>query len=325
MPLKTTKFIWHEGRLVPWEQATVHVLSHALHYGSSVFEGIRVYQTPSGAVGFRLTDHVRRLYHSAKIYRMKIPYSREAIAAACREVVRENGLVKGAYIRPIAFRGYGEMGVAGNIEQPASVSIAAWEWGSYLGEGGLEQGVDVCVSSWQRVAPNTVPALAKAGGNYLSSALVTLEARRLGFAEGLALSVDGYVSEGAGENLFLVQNGKLYTPPVAASILSGITRDTVARLAESLGLQVLEQNIPRELLYIADEVFLTGTAAEITPVRSVDKIAIGEGKRGPITERLQKLFFGLFDGSTVDRWNWLEPIDDRAEQKPGRIDRPIAV
>ena len=322
MPLKTTKFIWHEGRLVPWEQATVHVLSHALHYGSSVFEGIRVYQTPNGAVGFRLTDHVRRLFHSAKIYRMKIPYSREAITAACREVVRENGL-KGAYIRPIAFRGYGELGVAGNIEQPASVSIAAWEWGSYLGEGALEQGVDVCVSSWQRVAPNTVPALAKAGGNYLSSALVTLEARRLGYAEGIALSVDGYVSEGAGENLFLVQNGKLYTPPVAASILSGITRDTVARLAESLGLQVIEQNIPRELLYIADEVFLTGTAAEITPVRSVDKITIGEGKRGPITERLQKLFFGLFDGSTVDRWNWLEPI--AAEQKSGRIDRPIAV
>jgi len=322
MPLKTMKFIWHEGRLVPWEQATVHVLSHALHYGSSVFEGIRVYQTPNGAVGFRLTDHVKRLFHSAKIYRMKIPYSREAITAACREVVRENGL-KGAYIRPIAFRGYGELGVAGNIDQPANVSIAAWEWGSYLGEGALEQGVDVCVSSWQRVAPNTVPALAKAGGNYLSSALVTLEARRLGFAEGLALSVDGYVSEGAGENLFLVQNGKLYTPPVAASILSGITRDTVARLAESLGLQVLEQNIPRELLYIADEVFLTGTAAEITPVRSVDKITIGEGKRGPITERLQKLFFGLFDGSTVDRWNWLEPI--AGEQKSGRIDRPIAV
>ena len=322
MPLKTTKFIWHEGRLVPWEQATVHVLSHALHYGSSVFEGIRVYHTPQGAIGFRLTDHVRRLFHSAKIYRIKIPYTREALVAACRDVVRENALLKGAYIRPIAYRGYGEMGVAGNIEQPASVSIAAWEWGSYLGEGGLEQGVDVCVSSWQRVAPNTVPALAKAGGNYLSSALVTLEARRLGFTEGIALSVDGYVSEGAGENLFLVQNGKLYTPPVAASILSGITRDTVAKLAESLGLPVLEQNIPRELLYIADEVFLTGTAAEITPVRSVDKITIGEGKRGPITERLQKLFFGLFDGSTVDRWNWLEPIVDR---KAGRIDRPVAV
>ena len=314
--------VWMNGRLVDFADAKIHAFAHVLHYGSAMFEGARIYKTRNGSAAFRIDEHIKRMYDSCKVYRMEIPYSREAITAACREVVRENGL-KGAYIRPIAFRGYGELGVAGNIEQPASVSIAAWEWGSYLGEGALEHGVDVCVSSWQRVAPNTVPALAKAGGNYLSSALVTLEARRLGFAEGLALSVDGYVSEGAGENLFLVQNGKLYTPPVAASILSGITRDTVARLAESLGLQVLEQNIPRELLYIADEVFLTGTAAEITPVRSVDKITIGEGKRGPITERLQKLFFGLFDGSTVDRWNWLEPI--AAEQKSGRIDRPIAV
>ena len=321
MPLKTSKYIWHEGKLVPWEQATVHVLSHALHYGSSVFEGIRVYKTPSGAAGFRLTDHVRRLYRSAKIYRIKIPFSLETLVGACRDVVSENGLFGGAYIRPIAFRGYGEMGVAGNIDQPANVSVAAWEWGSYLGEGGLEQGVDVCVSSWQRVAPNTVPALAKAGGNYLSSALVTLEARRLGFAEGLALNTAGFISEGAGENLFLVQDGKLYTPPVASSILSGITRDTVMRLAEAAGLEVLEQNIPREMLYIADEVFLTGTAAEITPVRSVDKISVGEGKRGPITERLQKQFFGLFDGTTTDRWGWLEPIGD---QKAGRS-RPVAV
>ncbi len=322
MPLKTSKFIWHEGRLVPWDQATVHVLSHALHYGSSVFEGIRVYKTPQGPAGFRLTDHIRRLYHSAKIYRIKIPYARDALIDACRDVVRENGLLDGAYIRPIAFRGYGEMGVAGNIEQPATVSVAAWEWGSYLGEGGLEQGVDVCVSSWQRVAPNTVPALAKAGGNYLSSALITLEARRLGFAEGLALNTEGFVSEGAGENLFLVQNGKLYTPPIASSILSGLTRDTVLKLAEAAGLTVIEQNIPRELLYIADEVFLTGTAAEVTPVRSVDRIAVGEGRRGPVTERLQKLFFGLFDGTTVDRWGWLEPITGG---KSGRIDRPIAV
>jgi len=320
--VKTSKYIWHEGRLVPWEQATVHVLSHALHYGSSVFEGIRVYKTPHGAAGFRLTDHIRRLFRSAKIYRMKIPYSREALVAASKEVVRENGLMQGAYIRPIAFRGYGEMGVAGNIDQPAICSIAAWEWGSYLGEGGLEQGVDVCVSSWQRVAPNTVPGLAKAGGNYLSSILITLEARRLGFTEGIALNTAGFVSEGAGENLFLVQDGKLYTPPVAASILSGLTRDAVCKLAESAGLTVIEQNIPRELLYIADEVFLTGTAAEITPVRSVDRITVGEGKRGPITEQLQKLFFGLFDGSTADRWGWLEPI---GETKTGRIDRPIAV
>jgi len=320
MPLKTSKYIWHEGKLVPWEQATVHVLCHALHYGSSVFEGIRVYKTPAGAMGFRLTDHIRRLYHSAKIYRIKIPFALDALVEACRDVVRENGLLNGAYIRPIAFRGYGEMGVAGNIDQPASVSVAAWEWGSYLGEGALDQGVDVCVSSWQRVAPNTVPALAKAGGNYLSSALVTLEARRLGFAEGLALNTAGFVSEGAGENLFVIQNGKIYTPPVASSILSGLTRNTVIQLAEQAQIEVLEQNIPRELLYIADEVFFTGTAAEITPVRSVDKIPVGEGKRGPITEKLQKQFFGLFDGTTVDRWNWLEPI---VEQKTRT--RPMAV
>jgi branched-chain amino acid aminotransferase len=300
----------------------VHVLSHSLHYGSSVFEGIRVYKTPRGVAGFRLTDHIRRLFNSAKIYRIKMPYTREALVAACKEVVLENGLLDGAYIRPIAFRGYGELGVAGNIEQPAVCSIAAWEWGAYLGAGALEQGVDVCVSSWQRVAPNTVPGLAKAGGNYLSSILVTLEARRLGFAEGIALNPSGYVSEGAGENLFVVQDGKLFTPPVAASILSGITRDSVIKLAEAAGLTVREQDIPRELLYIADEVFLTGTAAEITPVRSVDRIAVGEGKRGPVTERLQKLFFGLFDGSTADRWGWLEPM---AQQKAARVDRPIAV
>jgi branched-chain amino acid aminotransferase len=320
--VKTSKYIWHDGRLVPWEQATVHVLSHSLHYGSSVFEGIRVYKTPRGAAGFRLTDHVRRLFNSAKIYRIKMAYTRDALVAACKEVVRENGLLDGAYIRPIAFRGYGELGVAGNIDQPANCSIAAWEWGAYLGAGALEQGVDVCVSSWQRVAPNTVPGLAKAGGNYLSSILVTLEARRLGFAEGIALNPSGYVSEGAGENLFIVQDGKLLTPPVAASILSGITRDSVIKLAESAGLTVREQDIPRELLYIADEVFLTGTAAEITPVRSVDRIQVGEGKRGPVTERLQKLFFGLFDGTTADRWGWLEPV---VEQKAARVDRPIAV
>jgi len=321
MPLKTSKYIWHDGRLVPWEQATVHVLSHALHYGSSVFEGVRVYETPNGPMGFRLTDHIRRMFDSAKVYRMKIPYDLDTLVEACRQVIRENGL-KGAYIRPIAYRGYGEMGVAGNIEDPARVSIAAWEWGSYLGEGGLENGVDVCVSSWQRVAPNTVPALAKAGGNYLSSALVTLEARRLGFAEGIALNSAGYVSEGAGENVFIVHGGRILTPPVAASILAGITRDTVVKLARATGLEVVEQDIPRELLYLADEMFLTGSAAEITPVRSVDRIPIGAGKRGPVTEKLQKMFFGLFDGTTEDRWGWLEPIDPGASR---RIERTVAV
>jgi branched-chain amino acid aminotransferase len=315
MPLKKCKYIWHDGKLVPWEQATVHVLTHALHYGSAVFEGIRVYDTPDGPVGFRLTDHIERMFRSAKVYWIKIPYSVDALVDASREVVRENGLTKGAYIRPIAFRGYGEMGVAGNPEDPAVCSIAAWEWGSYLGEGGLEKGVDVCISSWQRVAPNTVPAAAKASGNYLSSILVTLEARRLGFTEGIALNSAGFVSEGAGENLFLVRDSVIYTPPAEASILSGITRDTVIKLAKNVGLDVLEQNIPRELLYMADEVFLTGSAAEVTPVRSVDKISVGTGRRGPVTEQLQNEFFGLFDGSTKDQWDWLEPITTPGDKR----------
>lgn len=312
MPLKPSQVIWHDGKLVPWDQAKVHVLTHALHYGSSVFEGIRVYKTPDGPMAFRLTDHMRRMYDSAKIYRLIIPYEMETLVAASKSVIRENGLTAGAYIRPIAFRGYGEMGVAGNPEAPAVCSIAAWEWGSYLGDGGLEKGVDVCVSSWQRVAPNTVPTLAKAAGNYLSSILVTLEARRLGFAEGIALNAQGFVSEGAGENLFLIRDGVIYTPPAAASILAGMTRDTVIRLARQIGLEVIEQNIAREMLYIADEVFLTGTAAEVTPVRSVDKITVGAGRRGPITEKIQNAFFGLFDGSTADDWGWLEPVADAA-------------
>jgi branched-chain amino acid aminotransferase len=310
MALKPSQFIWHDGKMVPWEQATTHVLTHALHYGSSVFEGMRGYQTGNGPIVFRLTDHIRRMYDSAKIYRLEIPYELATIVAACKQVVHDNGLTEGAYIRPIAYRGYGEMGVAGNPDAPACCSIAAWQWGSYLGDGGLEKGVDVCVSSWQRVAPNTVPALAKAGGNYLSSILVTLEARRLGFAEGIALNSQGFVSEGAGENLFLVRDNRIYTPPASASILAGITRDTVIKLAASLGMDILEQDIPREMLYIADEVFLTGSAAEVTPVRSVDKITVGSGKRGPVTEQIQQAFFGLFDGTTVDQWGWLEPVID---------------
>jgi branched-chain amino acid aminotransferase len=254
------------------------------------------------------------MYDSAKIYRLIIPYEFDVLIAASKQVIHENGLNNGAYIRPIAFRGYGEMGVAGNVDAPAVCSIAAWEWGSYLGDGGLEKGVDVCVSSWQRVAPNTVPTLAKAGGNYLSSMLVTLEARRLGFAEGIALNSEGYVSEGAGENIFLIRDGKVFTPPASASILPGITRDTVMRLAETMGLAVVEQNIPREMLYIADEVFLTGSAAEVTPVRSVDKITVGAGKRGPVTEQIQQAFFGLFDGTTADQWGWLEPVVNPSDE-----------
>jgi len=318
MPLKTSKYIWHDGKLVPWEQATVHVLTHALHYGSSVFEGIRVYKSPRGLVGFRLTDHMRRMFSSAKVYYLTIPYSLADLVQACKDVVLANNLLDGAYVRPLAYRGYGEMGVAGNPSDPARCSIAAWEWGSYLGEGGLENGVDVCISSWQRVAPNTVPTLAKAGGNYLSSALVTLEARRLGFAEGIALNSSGYVSEGAGENIFLVHDGKIYTPPISASILAGLTRSTVITLAGSIGLEVVEQNIPREFLYIADEVFLTGTAAEVTPVRSVDRNTIGSGTRGPVTRRLQEQFFGLFDGSTPDQWGWLEAIEPAAGASVGQ-------
>ena len=309
MSFKGAKVIWMNGRMVPWEQATVHVMAHALHYGSSVFEGIRVYKTPDGPRAFRLTDHIQRLFNSAKIYRMPIPYGLDELVSVCKEVVLANKLLNGAYIRPIALRGYGDVGLAPKPDHPVDVAVAAWEWGAYLGADGLEQGVDVCVSSWQRVAPNTVPALAKAGGNYLSSQLISTEAKRLGFAEGIALSTDGTVSEGAGENLFLLRDGRLMTPPSTSSILTGITRDTVLRLASRLGIAVSEQSIPREMLYLADELFFTGTAAEITPVRSVDRIQIGAGRRGPITKKLQDAFFGLFNGSTADSDGWLEGLD----------------
>jgi branched-chain amino acid aminotransferase len=283
----------------------VHVLAHALHYGSSVFEGVRAYETPKGVAIFRLQDHTRRLYDSAKIYRIQIPFTVQQLNDAAREVVTANGLRRGAYIRPIAFRGYGEIGVAPKIDPPVDVAIAAWEWGKYLGHESEANGVDVCVSSWQRVAPNTLPALAKAGGNYLSSQLISQEAKRLGFAEGIGLSADGTVSEGAGENLFLVKDGVLLTPGLAHSVLSGITRDTVMKLARTLGLEVREMSIPRELLYLADELFFTGTAAEVTPIRSVDRLVIGSGRRGPITEQLQQKFFGLFSLTTPDQWGWL--------------------
>jgi branched-chain amino acid aminotransferase len=252
---------------------------------------------------------VRRLLNSARIYRMPIAYDLHELVGVCKEVVVANELINGAYIRPIALRGYGDVGLAPKPDHPVDVAVAAWEWGAYLGADGLEKGVDVCVSSWQRVAPNTVPALAKAGGNYLSSQLISTEAKRLGFAEGIALATDGTISEGAGENLFLVVEGRLLTPPATSSILTGITRDTVVQLARRLGLPVAEQSIPREMLYLADELFFTGTAAEITPIRSVDRIEVGNGRRGPITESLQKAFFGLFSGDTQDRDAWLEGLD----------------
>ena len=307
MAINATEWIWHNGKFVPWQDAKVHVLTHALHYGSSVFEGIRVYATPSGSRVFRLQAHTRRLLDSAKIHRIRIPWSADEIDAACKEVVVRNGLST-AYVRPLAFRGYGEVGVVPAANHPVEMAIAAWEWGAYLGPEALEKGVDVCVSSWQRVAPNTLPALAKAGGNYLSSTLVGSEARDRGFAEGIALAVDGTVSEGAGENLFIVRDGRLLTPPAAASILQGITRDSVMTLAGELGIEVREQIMPRELLYISDEIFLTGTAAEITPVRSVDRLPVGSGSRGPVTKALQDAFFGLFNGKTADKWGWLEPL-----------------
>jgi branched-chain amino acid aminotransferase len=307
MPINAAKHIWYNGKLVPWEKATVHVLSHALHYGSTVFEGERAYATANGPVIFRLRDHTRRLFDSAKIYRIEIPYTPAEISAACKEIIVVNGLQRGAYLRPFAFRGYGEIGVAPKIMPPIETVIAAFEWGAYLGAEGLETGIDVCVSSWQRLAPNTIPALGKAAGNYLSSQLISMEAKRLGFAEGIGLGVDGSISEGAGQNLFLVRDGVIYTPALANAILQGITRDTVATLARAHGYEVREQTLPREFLYLADEIFLTGTAAEVTPVRSVDHITIGNGKRGPIIEALQSAFFGLFNGQTADQWGWLEP------------------
>jgi branched-chain amino acid aminotransferase len=302
------KLIWMNGQMIPWEQATVHVMAHALHYGSSVFEGIRVYKTPAGPQVFRLTDHMRRFYDSAKIYRMPIGHDIDELIEVCKDVVRVNDLMNGAYIRPIAFRGYGEPGLAPKPEHKVDVAIAAWEWGAYLGTDGLEQGVDVCVSSWQRVAANTIPAMAKAGGNYLSGQLISTEAKRLGFAEGIALATDGTVSEGAGENIFLVKDGRILTPPSTSSILSGLTRDSVIKLAARIGLTVEEKAIPREALYLADEIFFTGTAAEVTPVRSVDHIKIGPGRRGPVTKQLQDAFFGLFSGQTTDSDGWLEPV-----------------
>ena len=300
------EWIWQNGAIKPWAQATTHVMAHALHYGSSVFEGIRSYETPNGAVIFRLGDHIRRLFASARIYEMQIPYTQAQIEAACREVLVRNGLGRG-YLRPVAWRGLGGFGLS--ADTPIDVAVAAWAMGAYLGEGVLEQGIDACVSSWQRFAPNTIPAGAKAGGNYLSGQLIAREARRLGFGEGIALASTGLLSEGAGENLFLVMDGQLHTTPVSAALLNGITRNSLIALARDAGLTVVERDLPREYLYLCDEVFMCGTAAEITPIRSVDGRQVGAGKAGPVTRQLQELFFGLFSGATPDRHGWLEPVD----------------
>ena len=300
--------IWVNGELTPWADAKVHVMSHALHYGTSVFEGIRVYDTPNGPCGFRLTDHVRRLFDSARMYHFQLPYTEAELIEACRAVVRSTGL-KSAYIRPIAFLGACGMGVTPAPENMnVDVAIAAFPWGAYLGEEALEKGVDACVASWSRIAPNTVPSGAKAGGNYLSSYLIGREARVGGFGEGIALGTDGRLSEGAGENLFLVKDGEIITPPAAASILMGITRDSVLKLANGLGYETREQILPREALYVANEIFMTGTAAEITPVRSVDGIPTRAAGPGPVTKAVNGAFRGLFTGATPDRHGWLEPI-----------------
>ena len=299
------EWIWQNGVIKRWAEATTHVMSHALHYGSSVFEGIRCYDTPDGPAIFRLTDHNRRLYASARIYDMAIPYTLDELNAACHEVIARNGLRK-AYLRPFAYRGLGGFGLS--ADTPIDVSVATWFMGPYLGEGVLDAGIDACVSSWQRFAPNTIPAGAKAGGNYLSGQLIAREARRLGFGEGIALASTGLLSEGAGENLFLVFDGALHTTPVSAALLNGITRNTIITLARENGIEVIERDLPREYLYLCDELFMCGTAAEITPIRSVDGRQVGAGKPGPVTRRIQDLFFGLFDGRTVDKHGWLEPL-----------------
>ncbi len=305
--MTTSKFIWMNGEMIPWEKATVHVMSHALHYGSSVFEGLRCYETPDGPVIFRLDAHTRRLYDSAKLYRYEIPFTADEIEQACIETIRQNELTN-AYIRPLVFLGAGSLGVVPSQDVPVEVMVAAIEWGAYLGEDGMNNGIDVCVSSWTRTTSAALPVLAKAGGHYLNAQLIGGEARRHGYVEGISVSASGTVSEGSAENLFIVRDGEIFTPPLAASILNGITRDSIMILARELGYKVTEIDLPRELLYIADEVFLTGTAAEVTPVRSVDQIEVGNGSRGPITEELQSAFFGLFDGRTKDQWNWLAKV-----------------
>ncbi len=309
MPIKETKYIWRNGEMIPWRDAQTHVLTHAIHYGTAVFEGMRAYNTDhKGTIIFRNREHMERFQYSSKLYKINIKYSVEELMQACRDIVRENDL-KECYIRPFAYLGYGEIGL-GTQACPTEVAFAAFPWGAYLGEDGLKNGIDACVSSWRRLAPGTMPAGVKAAGNYLSSRLISMEAKDRGFAEGIGLAHDGTLSEGAGENLFIIVKGRILTPPAASSILMGITRDTAIVLAKALGYEVVEQAIARETLYGADEIFMTGTAAEITPIRSVDRLPIGKGV-GPITKAVQKAFFGLFTGETEDRWGWLDPVSGR--------------
>lgn len=299
--------IWFNGEIRDEAECTVSVAAHALHYGTSVFEGIRAYKTPEGTAVFRLTDHLERMYFSASVYRMPVPYDLETLHRACRETIKANGL-ESAYIRPIVLRGNCGLGVMPKDMKLVDVAIIVSPWGAYLGEEGLKNGIKACITSWARLAPNTMPPGSKAGGNYLSSLLIGLEARDRGCEEGIGLGRDGLLSEGAGENIFLVEKDRILTPPVSASILGGITRNTVMTLARERGIEVVEQTIAREQMYNADEIFMTGTAAEVTPVRQLDHITIGNGGCGPITRQIQDDFFGLFNGKTEDRWGWLEHI-----------------
>lgn len=303
MPLPECDKIWFNGELVDWHDAKIHVLSHVVHYGSSVFEGIRCYKTEKGSAVFRLDEHVSRLFDSAKIYRMEIPYTQEEVTQAILETIRVNKL-EACYIRPVVFRGYETLGVD-PMGCPVDAVIAVWEWGEYLGEAALKNGVSVCTSSWNRMAPNTLPFLAKAGGNYLNSQLVRIEANLNGYDEGIVLGTDGLVSEGSGENIFAIKNGSIVTPESHYGILPGITRHTAITLMRDLGMKVEQRGIPREFLYIADEVFFTGTAAEITPIRAIDKIQIGAGERGPITAQIQDAFFKVIRAEVEDKHGWL--------------------
>lgn len=306
MAMKKSEKIWMNGQFVAWDDAKVHVMSHVLHYGSSVFEGIRAYDSKNGPAIFRLGEHIERLMASSKIYRMQVPYTAEQIERACLETVAVNHQ-KDCYIRPLVYRGYSHVGVDPR-GTPIDVMIAAFPWGKYLGEDALTKGAAVKIGTWARMAPNTLPAMAKAGGNYLNSQLLKLEAVEDGYDEAIALDVQGFVSEGSGENLFAVYKKEILTPPVSSSILSGITRDSVMRLAKDMGYTVREAVIPREMLYIVDELFFTGTAVEITPVGSVDRIAVGSGERGPVTKALQDAFFGIVKGELPDRYGWLSPV-----------------
>jgi len=306
MPVQKTEKIWHNGKFIHWDDAKLHVLSHVVSYGSGVFEGIRCYDTPQGPAIFRLREHMQRLINSARIYRMELPYSVEEFSGVACELVRLNKM-GACYVKPIVLRGYGEVGV-NPLTSPIEIYMACWNWGAYLGPEALTKGVDVCVSSWTRIAPNTLPAMSKAAANYMNSQLIRMEASINGFAEGIALDSDGHVSEGSGMNIFLVHDGTLYTPPLATSILPGITRDSVMKLASDLNIPAKEAIIPREMLYVADEVFFAGTAVEVTPIRSVDKIVIGKGVAGPVTRQIQQGFFAVTSGKTPDRHGWLTPV-----------------